>query len=33
MNDVDGLERRPDSLKGRFSDRIFGACSTRNSAR
>ena len=25
MNDVDGLDRRPDSLKGRFNDRIFGS--------
>ncbi|MBK9084197.1 MAG: phosphoribosylformylglycinamidine synthase [Sterolibacteriaceae bacterium] len=25
MNDVDGLDRRPDSLKGRFTDRIFGS--------
>ncbi len=25
MNDVDGLEKRPDTLKGRFNDRVFGA--------
>ncbi|MBK8335476.1 MAG: phosphoribosylformylglycinamidine synthase [Sterolibacteriaceae bacterium] len=25
MNDVDGLDRRPDSLKGRFNDRIFAS--------
>ena len=25
MNDVDGLEKRPDSLKGRFQDRVLGA--------
>ena len=24
MNDVDGLDKRPDTLKGRFHDRIFG---------
>ena len=25
MNDVDGLDKRPDTLKGRFKDRVFGA--------
>ncbi|MCB1890235.1 MAG: phosphoribosylformylglycinamidine synthase [Rhodocyclaceae bacterium] len=25
MNDVDGLEKKPDTLKGRFNDCIFGA--------
>jgi phosphoribosylformylglycinamidine synthase len=32
MKDVDGLEKKPDTLKGRFDDRLFAACSPRSSA-